>query len=358
MAAKHRFTAKDLATISLLSALGGVLSAYVGYLGNLMNNIVGVPFGAGQFMAGLHVLWILLSVGITCKKGVGTATGTVKGLVEFFLGSTHGIVILLVSIVQGALVDLILFSDKTKKSRNLVLYSAAGAVSAASNVIVFQSFFFSGVPLFLIAMLCMLAAASGIIFGSWLCLELLSTLEQAGLVQSNRSILVDVPEEQSAVAHSVARKSRRLVPVIAVSVFLAAFTIGAVYYYAEVYTLGNSSAIQIGGQVSSPYEFFYDDFKKGEVTISAELNGAVTHEPPRNYTGIPLNVVLTKAGPHPSASSVIVSASDGYSANFPLSQVMSDAELILVNEGGGYRIVAANFEGAYWVESVVTIEVK
>ncbi len=312
----------------------------------------------GQFMAGLHVLWLLLSVGITCKKGVGTATGTVKGLVEFFLGSTHGVVIVLVSVVQGALVDIVLFSDSAKKSRNLALYSVAGAVSAASNVIVFQSFFFSGVPLFLIAMLCMLAAASGIIFGSWLCLQLLSTLEHAGIVQSSKPILVDVPEDRSGTTQPLARKSKRLVPMAIVAVFLAAFTVGAVYYYAEVYTLGNSNAIQIGGQVSSPYEFFYDDFKEGEVTISAELNGAVTHEPPRNYTGIPLSVLLTRAGPHLDASSIVVSASDGYSANFPLAQAMSDAELILVNEGGSYRIVAANFEGAYWVEGVVTIEVK
>ncbi|MCJ2532418.1 MAG: ECF transporter S component, partial [Candidatus Thermoplasmatota archaeon] len=89
---------KDLVTIALLSALGGVLSTYVGYLGNLMNHIVGVPFGAGQFMAGLHVLWIILAIGITKKKGAGTVTGALKGVVELFTGSTHGIVIVVVSL--------------------------------------------------------------------------------------------------------------------------------------------------------------------------------------------------------------------------------------------------------------------
>ena len=63
---KYYFSTKDLVTIALLSALGGVLSTYIGYLGNMVNHIIGVPFGAGQFLAGLH--------GITRKKGAATVT--------------------------------------------------------------------------------------------------------------------------------------------------------------------------------------------------------------------------------------------------------------------------------------------
>jgi len=64
---RYYLTTKDLVTIALLSALGGVLSTYIGYLGNLINHMLGVPFGAGQFLAGMHVLWIVLAVGITRK---------------------------------------------------------------------------------------------------------------------------------------------------------------------------------------------------------------------------------------------------------------------------------------------------
>ncbi|MCJ7607217.1 MAG: ECF transporter S component, partial [Thermoplasmata archaeon] len=93
---RYYFTTKDLVTIALLSALGGVLSTYIGYLGNLVNHIFGVPFGAGQFMAGLHVIWIMLALAITAKKGAATTTGILKGVVELFMGGTHGIVIIVV----------------------------------------------------------------------------------------------------------------------------------------------------------------------------------------------------------------------------------------------------------------------
>ena len=49
------FATRDLLIMAVLSGIGGVLSTYVGYLGNLLNRLFGVPFGAGQFVAGLHV---------------------------------------------------------------------------------------------------------------------------------------------------------------------------------------------------------------------------------------------------------------------------------------------------------------
>ena len=51
---------RGIVTIAVLASLGGVLSTFVGYLGNLVNLALGVPFGAGQFMAGLHVFWLVV----------------------------------------------------------------------------------------------------------------------------------------------------------------------------------------------------------------------------------------------------------------------------------------------------------
>ena len=45
---QYHLSTKNLVTIALLASLGGALSTYIGYLGNLMNRLVGVPFGAGQ----------------------------------------------------------------------------------------------------------------------------------------------------------------------------------------------------------------------------------------------------------------------------------------------------------------------
>lgn len=351
MSRQYHLTTKDLVTIALLSALGGVLSTYIGYLGNLVNHIFGVPFGAGQFLAGLHVVWIILATGITRKKGAATTTGFVKGLVELFMGSTHGIVIVLVSLVQGAIVDFVLFSSKAKAERSPIMYGLAGALASASNVIVFQVFFFSGVPIVLILMICMLAAASGIIFCGWMGTEMLASLERAGLVE---------PREQKEIRAPPSPWGKRasLASLVAALCILGIFTVGAVYYFFAVYEPPNPGSVDIEGDVSNSYSFVYEDFKDHEVTINAELNGAVTHKPARNYTGVPLMVVLGEASPNADATKVTVTGTDGYSADFVLSAVMSDNELIITYENGLYTIVAANYEGAYWVEDVASIDVS
>lgn len=71
MAPKYYFSTRDLLTIAILASLGGVMSTYVGYVANVINRLVGVPFGAGQVVAGLHILWIVLILAITGKKGLG-----------------------------------------------------------------------------------------------------------------------------------------------------------------------------------------------------------------------------------------------------------------------------------------------
>lgn len=356
---KYHFTTKDLVTIALLSALGGVLSTYIGYLGNMVNHIVGVPFGAGQFMAGLHVIWIMLALGITRKKGAATATGLLKGIVELFLGSTHGIVIVVVSLVQGLIPDLVLFSDKRKTDRSPTMYALAGGLSSASNVLVFYTFFLSGVPLVLIGMLCMLAAASGIIFGGWLVLEMLESLEFSGMVLGKRSIVVDDPEvQESAWTKSRTSKRRVLGAMMAAALFLSAFTAGAVYYFMFVYDITDEGTAEVTGAVQDPYTFRYSDFEDLEVVITAELIGSVTYLEPRDYTGVPLKEIVSMATPDAGATEVVISATDGYSASFQLDDVLGDDELIVVLEDGKLRIVAANYEGAYWVEDAVKVEVR
>jgi len=353
-----RFTTKDLITIALLSALGGALSTYVGYLGNLVNHIVGVPFGAGQFLAGIHVLWIMLALGITRKRGAATATGLLKGTVELFMGSTHGIVIVVVSVIQGLIPDLVLFSEKAKAQRGPVMFALAGGLSAASNVLVFQIFFFSGIPLVLIAVLCMLAFASGMIFGGWLTIEMLESLDLSGLTSAKRGTYVDAPAEYDrAYVAMRAEKRKRTTAMAIVIVFLTLFTAGGVYYFTNVYTTGSDS-VHIEGAVSSPYDFHYSAYSDHEVTVNAELIGSVTHVAPRNYTGVPVDFIVSRAGPDGSATEVVVLGSDGYSAIFPLDSVMGDDTLILTLENGSYRIVAPQYDGAYWVEQVVTIEVR
>ncbi len=67
------------------------MSTYVGYLGNLINQIFGVPFGAGQFASGLHVFWFILAAGLIRRPGGPLPPQAfLKGIIELFTGSTHG----------------------------------------------------------------------------------------------------------------------------------------------------------------------------------------------------------------------------------------------------------------------------
>jgi ABC-type thiamin/hydroxymethylpyrimidine transport system permease subunit len=356
MSKGYRLTTKDLVTVALLSALGGVLSTYIGYLGNLINHIFGVPFGAGQFLAGLHVLWIVLATGITRKKGVATTTGFIKGLVELFMGSTHGIIIVLVSLVQGILVDAVLFSTRAKAERSPIMYGIAGAIASASNVFVFQTFFFAGVPIVLILMISMLAAASGMIFCGWMATQMLESVERAGLVEPSKGEL----ERARAGMKPLSAWQRRMsvASLVAALCLLGAFTIGAVYYFFAIYQLPNADSVDVKGDVSNPYTFVYDDHKSQEITINAELIGSVTHKPPRDYTGVPLSIVVGEAHPNSDATEVVVRGTDGYSVEFALTAVFSDGELIITYDGSSYTIVAANYDGAYWVYDVASIDVK
>lgn len=353
-------TTKDLVTIALLSALGGVLSTYIGYLGNLMNHIVGVPFGAGQFMAGLHVLWIMLAIGLTRKKGAGTVTGIVKGVVELFTGSTHGIVIVLVSSIQGMVADAVMFSDRAKEARDYTTYAVAGGLSAATNVVVFQALFFSGVPWLLIMMLCMLAFASGMIFAGWLSVEMLSAVQQVGILGGTKEIMMDSQGDDAELLwrREQEMKKRRRGSLAVVGSFLAVFSIGAVYYFAFVFVLPGGDMISIEGNVETPYDFLYDDFENEEKTVYTELIGSVTYVAPRNYTGIPLVCILEEAGPASEAIEVVVTGSDGYFAVFALDDVMDNGDMLIIAEDDSFRLIAAGYEGAYWVELVVSIEVR
>lgn len=355
---KYYFSTKDLAIIALLSALGGTLSTYVGYLGNLANHVIGVPFGAGQFLAGLHIIWIMLVLGITKKKGTGTLAGFLKGTIELFLGGTHGVVIVVVSSVQGLLADIFLFSNRAKEEKGIVRYSVAGGISAASNVVIFQIFFFAGIPILLIVMLSMLAFASGIIFGGLLTIQLLDSLESSGVVPGRKGLIVDQPRsgyDTAGVTHAV---RKRRIAVITSVMFLGLFTIGGVYYFTSVYSLPGNDAVEITGQIENGFDFYYEDFSEHEITVNAELIGSATYVSPRNYTGIPLSIIISEANPSNDSERVIVSANDGYSAVFLLSEVLSDDQLIIVFDEGSYTIVAANYDGAYWVKYISKIEVK
>ncbi len=188
---------------------------------------------------------------------------------------------------------------------------------------------------------------------------MLDALEQAGMLAGRREYLVDGADgDQGEWIRSRKAKRRRMISLSVLAGFLTVFSIGAVYYFMFIFVLPGGSTVAIQGAVEEPFDFSYGDYSDVEVTINAELIGSVTYVSPRNYTGVPLNLILADAVPAEDATQVVVRASDGYYVEFPFEEVMADNRLILMQEEKEFRLIAADYDGAYWVRQVIEIEVR
>lgn len=340
---RFRFDLRDLVLIALLSAVGGVLSTYVGYLGNLINRLFGVPFGAGQLIAGVHVLWPLLARAIIRKFGSGTMTGLIKGLVEFLSGGTHGIVIVLISVIEGLFIDVGM-SMSTRRSLGVMMLAGAGA--SATNVFVFQAIYFANIPLVALLGMAGLALVSGAFLGGYLAWDL------HGLLRASNLVRADSGTRQHAKKIAWRRHGMTLLVVL---VGLAS----AAYFYVEVYDpFTAANAVRIEGSVASPYLYRPSDWDGDSVTITAELRGSTMTVPARQYTGSLLREIILRAEPEDTATMLRVIASDGYEIELEWDAVNSDEELLLALEDGSVLLVAATYDGAYWVQQVRRIVVR
>jgi energy-coupling factor transport system substrate-specific component len=339
--------------IAILSALGGSLSTFIGYLGNLINLSLGVPFGAGQFMAGLHVFWIVLMRVLVPRRGVGTMGGLLKGLVEMFTGSTHGIVIVAVSLVQGLIIDLVglvVHEEGDLNGNSRVVWWLGAGIASASNVFAFQFFYFAGAPEVYIFVIAMLAFASGVIFAGYFAWETLEFLNDTGVVSDRFPTLrtENVEKERKTVI-------RRNIPAVLLILFL---TVGSLYYIGVIRPLVvDPDACEISGLVNDPYTFNIATYSGSQATIEAELNGAYVHLPAANYTGPLISTILQQANPLPEATRLRVVARDGYIVEFDdLNAVMNDDRLLLTQGEGGLWLIAAEYDGAMWVRQVITLQ--
>lgn len=316
----YYFKTSDLVKAAILSALGGVSSTYIGYLGNVINRFVGVPFGAGQILAGLHIFWVMLAFGLTRKPGTCTLVGVLKGLAELFSGGKLGVFVILLSGIQGLIADGMVV---VLRRRNVYTFALAGGVSTAANVLVFQVLFAPYNAFSLFFFITLVSFVSGVFFAGVFSYDVLSLLEG---------------KEKEY--------SLRKVSVLGLSALLL---VGGVYYYSSVYR--TTERIEITGNVENGYTFLYEDFAEYEVAITAEMRGQYKYEQAQEYRGIPLSTILERAGLKKDAKRVRIVAKDGYTVEFPLDSI---GELIITKER---RLIAKGFEGSFWVRDITEIQV-
>jgi ABC-type thiamin/hydroxymethylpyrimidine transport system permease subunit len=334
---RYYFSTRDLLMMAVLAALGGVASTYIQTLANAVHAALGFP-GATQTLAGLHVVWILLAVGLTGKRGAGTVTGIAKGAVEFLSGNTHGILIVLIDVVAGILVDLGLLPFRNKNS--YPAYAVAGGLAAASNVWVFQAF--ASIPTDVLTMSAILVVsvvsfASGVLLAGVLGKVLLDSLRRAGVVR-------DQPVQSGG-------RWPYGVFLGLVSVLTLA---GGLYLY---FALKGPPTVHVGGQVNAPYEYAYGPADEAllvtiQETVKPGLMGT--------YTGLSLHEIVSRAQPSPDATSILARGNDGYDFFIDMAEVEENGELILAQSGSGgdmtYSVAGARNSKA-WVRNVVEITV-
>jgi energy-coupling factor transport system substrate-specific component len=363
----YRFTVRDLVIIAVLCSLGGIMSTYVKYIANMINIGFGVPFGAAQIVAGLHVLWLILCYGLVRKFGTGTIAGLLKGVIELFTGNPHGITVVLISGIEGIFVDLGMAAFRKKHA--IYSYGISAGLAAASEVFVFYPLFLPSMPIWFVIATSLLAFGSGVVFGGFFgtgTLELVHMSRVAKIPNWDAKVLMASPKHQqkskfkptNETKDNILLKLRRKPLYMASMVFILFFIIGGIAYYMTVPSLlDDNLTCRVEGAVNDPYDYDPNEFEDEQVTIITDLSGSFQSEGEMEYTGVPLNIIINHSEPKNGISKVKVIASDGYSMEFDWEDVRTDNRIILIEEDEKLRLIAGDYDLSYSVKLVNRIVV-
>ncbi len=335
------FQTNDIVIISLFCSLGGIFSTFTGYFANLLNSIIGIPFGGGQILAGLHIFWLVLIFLLLDRKiGVVLLAGILKGFIEFFTGNAHGLLVILLSTTQGLILELFFIIFLGSK-RNSIIIIAAGT-AGISNIVLQQILFFnSQVPILFLVVIGILSFFSGLIFGGILPLSTYHIFIQSSLLQWRK------PSIMSA-------QAKRNLKIFRIS-FIALLIISQVVVISYL-MFQNRYSIEVTGDVFNPYTYYQNDFL--HITIEAELIGDVTYIPPMNYTGVSLYVIVGWAQPQQDTYNIVLKASDNYEVTFSSEEVAYNTNIIIISSFNSFSIVAEGFHGNRWIKNIVSINIE
>ena len=125
-----------------------------------MKTISFLPFGTGQILAGLHLIMTALYIK---KPGAAVMTGALKGLAEPVFLSYHVLPVIVMSALQGAIIDLVLYVMGYGTTAILL----GCGLSASSNMVFIQFFLGKPFPLRVYVFMYVLSFTLGAIFGGY-----------------------------------------------------------------------------------------------------------------------------------------------------------------------------------------------
>ena len=114
----------------------------------------------------------------------------------------------------------------------------------------------------------------------------------------------------------------------------------------------NSGEVLIEGLVDYPMTLTLLDMDYMDwVTVTADHPEAG----PTDYDGVPLVDIFSYVGVQPDAATLILTASDGTSAEIALDDISGDEALLAVDESEAMSAVLPGLDGEAWVEDIVSM---
>jgi hypothetical protein len=173
-----RFSVRDLVLIAAMAALGIAVKPIVVPLAHLISTPLMIPGGA--LAGGLYMMWMVVAMGLTGRRGTAFMVGLVQALLVMLTGvsGSHGAVSLLSYTLPGAVMDLGLLLAR-RKIDNVFCAFLAGILANVTGTAVVNLIFFS-LPIVPLLLSLFVSAFSGALGGllSW---QLLKALARFGI---------------------------------------------------------------------------------------------------------------------------------------------------------------------------------
>lgn len=176
----NRFSMFDLVIIALTSALGIAIKPIIVPLVHIVTGPLYIPGGAAA--GGFYMLWIILGLGITKKKGTPTLIGLVQALLVIVSGvyGTHGAISIITYTMPGVFTDLAAIILGNKKSTSAGFF-ILGLVANITGTFLSTLVFFR-LPLIPMLLSLSVASLSGGL-GGLIAMKIVRQLEKTDIIK-------------------------------------------------------------------------------------------------------------------------------------------------------------------------------
>ena len=174
----QKFSVRDLILISAMAALGIAIKPIVVPLAHLVSTPLMIPGGA--FAGGLYMMWLVIAMGLTGKRGSATLAGLVQAILVMITGvsGSHGVMSLVSYTLPGLAIDLGLLLIGHRVCCPFCAF-LAGLLANITGTAVVNMVFFSLPAIPLLLSLTVAAFSGGI--GGLIAWELLKAMKRYGI---------------------------------------------------------------------------------------------------------------------------------------------------------------------------------